>query len=68
MAKELLPNQKEFFVGDPKDWGYFFSRDELEKFAEAIVRECCQMTLDLEIKYPANLTVREIKRHFGVEQ
>ena len=38
-----------------------------EKFAELIVRECCQMMLDLEVKYPANLTVREIKQHFGVQ-
>jgi len=38
------------------------------KFAELIVRECCQMMLDMEIKYPANLTVREIKKHFGVEE
>ena len=40
---------------------------DFEKFAELIVRECCQMMLDLEVKYPANLTVREIKQHFGVE-
>jgi hypothetical protein len=38
------------------------------KFAELIVRECCQMMLDMETKYPANLTVREIKKHFGVEE
>lgn len=41
---------------------------KLEKFAELIVQECCQMMLDLEIKYPANLTVQEIKQHFGVEE
>jgi|688.fasta_scaffold491018_3 hypothetical protein len=38
----------------------------LEKFAEQIVLECCQMMVDLERKYPANLTVREIKQHFGI--
>jgi hypothetical protein len=37
-----------------------------EKFAELIVNECCQMMIDMETKYPANLTVREIKKHFGV--
>lgn len=36
------------------------------KFAELIINECCQMMLDMETKYPANLTVREIKKHFGV--
>lgn len=39
---------------------------EVEKFAELIVQECCQMMIDLERKYPANLTVKEIKEHFGV--
>jgi hypothetical protein len=38
----------------------------IEKFAQSIVNECCQMMIDMEIKYPANLTVREIKKHFGV--
>jgi hypothetical protein len=38
----------------------------ITKFAELIVNECCQMMLDMETKYPANLTVREIKKHFGV--
>jgi len=38
----------------------------LEKFAEHIVLGCCQMMVDLERKYPANLTVREIKQHFGI--
>jgi len=39
---------------------------DLEKFAEQIVLECCQMMIDLERKYPANLTVQEIKQHFGI--
>jgi hypothetical protein len=38
-----------------------------QRFAELIVKECCQMMMDLEVKYPANLTVREIKKHFGVQ-
>ena len=38
----------------------------ITKFADLIVNECCQMMLDMETKYPANLTVREIKKHFGV--
>ena len=40
LADQILPNEKEFHKGDPKEWGYFFSGDELEKFAELIVREC----------------------------
>lgn len=41
---------------------------DTKKFAELIVQECCQMMIDLERKYPANLTVKEIKEHFGVEE
>jgi hypothetical protein len=41
---------------------------QLEKFAELLINECCKIMIDLEIKYPANLTVREIKKHFGVEE
>lgn len=41
---------------------------DIEQFAELIINECCKMMIDLEKKYPANLTVREIKQHFGVEQ
>lgn len=40
---------------------------EFKKFADLIVQECCKMMMDLEVKYPANLTVREIKKHFGVD-
>lgn len=47
---------------------YGSAHDDDVKFAELIVRECCKMMLDLEIKYPANLTVREIKWHFGVAE
>jgi len=50
------------FRGEPT-WSEAFE----SKFAELIVKECCQMMMDLEVKYPANLTVREIKKHFGVE-
>jgi hypothetical protein len=38
-----------------------------ERYSRMIVEECCQMMLDLESKYPANLTVQEIQKHFGVK-
>jgi hypothetical protein len=38
------------------------------KFSELLINQCCKIMIDLEIKYPANLTVREIKKHFGVEE
>lgn len=46
---------------------WYVGNEQMKKFAELIVKECCQMMMDLEVKYPANLTVREIKKHFGVE-
>ena len=36
------------------------------KFGELIVNHCCKMMVDLEAQYPANLTVREIKKHYGM--
>jgi hypothetical protein len=41
---------------------------QLEKFAELLINECCKIMIDLETKYPANLTVKVIKQHFGVEE
>ena len=35
-------------------------------FGDLIVLNCCNMMIDLESKYPANLTVVEIKKEFGV--
>jgi hypothetical protein len=34
----------------------------LEKFAELIVLECCDLFVDTD------LTVRDVKKHFGVEE
>ena len=44
------------------------SHVRLEQFAQLIIKECCEKMLTLEVKYPANLTVREIKQHFGIEK
>jgi hypothetical protein len=50
----------------PTPESYTFTPDEVSRFANFIVNECCRMMVDLEIQYPANLTVLEIKKHFGV--
>ena len=50
----------------PTPKSYTFTPDEVTRFANFIVSECCRMMVDLEKQYPANLTVREIKKHFGV--
>ena len=54
-----------FRSGDPRDWGYFFSGEELEKFAELIVKECCDVLHDNEMGgYQVNYVLKE---HFGIE-
>ena len=37
-----------------------------EKFAELIVRECCDTFVELRTR-PADLAVLDVKKHFGVE-
>ncbi len=64
LADQILPNEREFNKGDPKDWGYFFSGEELEKFAELIVRECLKEIKDMIIDeseqlYPNNKKTTE---------
>ena len=39
---------------------------DLEKFAELIVRECCDIFVELRTR-PADLAVKDVKQHFGVE-
>jgi hypothetical protein len=83
LVDQILPNEKEWHKGDPKDWGYFFSGDELEKFAELIVKECIDKIethripvgnsaageMACEWTYAALKEIRdEIKEHFGVEE
>ena len=66
LVNQILPNEKEWQKGDPKDWGYFFSGDELEKFAELIVKECA----DIGERYAdGNYEVRnQIMVQFGLEE
>jgi hypothetical protein len=66
LVDQILPNEKEWHKGDPKDWGYFFSGNELEKFAELIVQKCA----DIGERYAdGNYEVRnQILIHFGLEE
>jgi len=49
-----------------------FDNDELEKFAELIVRECADAIIKdsrlSDVRSAANGCVRTIKEHFGVEE
>ena len=46
---------------------YAFSRDELEKFAELIVKECAMMADEFELDVNRSGLVDRMKKHFGVE-
>ena len=67
LADQILPSEKEWHKGDPKDWGYFFSGDELQQFAELIVRRCAAVAYSYEpIEEYASKIAQLIQDHFGV--
>jgi len=68
LVDQILPNEKEWHKGDPKDWGYFFSGNELEKFAELIIQECIGIVKQGWISPDEDVIAEEIKEHFGVEE
>lgn len=44
-----------------------YDRDAILNFAELIVRECCDIFVELRTR-PADLAVKDVKKHFGVEE
>ena len=40
----------------------------MERFAELIVKECCDKFIDMQHKFHPSICVYEIKQHFGVEE
>ena len=63
--KDLLPNPYAVdYRDEPLD---LYTEVEMQKFAEKIIRECCNIMMDLRTR-PADLTVKDIKNHFGVDQ
>jgi hypothetical protein len=50
-----------------KDWAYDFDPAFAEIFAELIVKECCDIFVELRTR-PADLAVKDVKKHFGVEE
>jgi hypothetical protein len=55
--------------GDDWRWGYIDPelKEKLEKFAELIVQECCDIFVELRTR-PADLAVLDVKKQFGVEE
>jgi hypothetical protein len=69
--EELAREAGHVYVGGHPVPYYQFSNDQLEKFAELIVRECCNIVRD-EVQYindfdKADAVITEVKKHFGVE-
>ncbi len=65
LADQILPNEKEFHQGDPKEWGYFFTGEELEKFVELFVRESISALDDADGSVHHSKCLLE---YFGVEE
>ena len=42
------------------------SNEEMVRYTELIVRECCDIFVELRTR-PADLAVKDVKKHFGVE-
>ena len=69
-----LAEQAGIHQGNPKEWGYFFSGDELEKFAELIVRECADIAKKVDgveggdYKSGRTWAGIDVLKHFGVEE
>ena len=53
----------------PEDKWHTYVHDNAiqAKFAELIVMECCNFFVELRTR-PADLAVKDVKRHFGVEE
>jgi hypothetical protein len=71
MNERIKELAKEYFCRTEYDNGnvhecYEFSEEELDKFAELIVRECCAAISDTD-RYRSDYFIAKIKQHFGVE-
>jgi hypothetical protein len=51
------------FRAEPGQW----INEELEKFAELIVKQCCEVADTLHLYLPTMTAKKLIVRHFGVE-
>ena len=46
---------------------WYVGSGTMQKFAELIVRECCDIFVELRTR-PADLAVKDVKKHFGVKE
>ena len=73
--RELAEQARKYardYVTECKHYGHYMEHNEYElrfeeKFAELIVKECCDIFVELRTR-PADLAVKDVKKHFGVEE
>ena len=65
--KELLSEAKIYDGSGSKTEGITTCASSLEEFAKLIVKECCDMFIELR-RAPAYLAALDVKKHFGVEE
>jgi hypothetical protein len=60
---------KQLAIKAGDDWEHTVKEDRefLEKFAKLVVQECCDIFVELRTR-PADLAVKDVKKHFGVEE
>ena len=54
-------------AGWDSKYHWYVGNEQMKKFAELIVRECCDVFVELRTR-PADLAVKDVKKHFGVEE
>ena len=60
--KQLAQNAGSIY--DPQEGIQVFNK---EKFAQLVVRECCDIFVELRTR-SADLVVKDVKKHFGIEE
>ena len=69
LAKTYLSHERFSRYGESIEEDYYeFYPEDLEKFAELIVRECAQLVEDNMDPQNAWITPGYVKQHFGVEE
>ncbi len=66
LAEQAGLKVESWMTNSPKPFQILGGTEEFEKFAELIVRECCDVFVELRTR-PADLAVKDVKKHFGVE-
>lgn len=68
LAEQANLSADKTYQFDPKD-GFIiqeWDKIRLEKFAELIIQECCDIFVELRTR-PADLAVKDVKKHFEIK-